>query len=316
MADFIIKFLFLLVFLAIFFGACASVQVTVARPKMRYVVVGLFGTIAALVMLLGLLSLAAPAIVTPRSGRFLLVLGVATLLPLLKPVRRLMARLTPFDASSMVDISGLVVICWILVIAGTFIFTINLDKLAGNVSITVADALTNVIAFPALALSLIGLYVTRDWREALARLGLCTITPRQAALALGLAVPLLALSQVVDVVGRALQPDLYAQVERIYRAMAVNVTNPFVAATLALSAGIGEEILFRGAIQPRYGILLTSLVFALLHAQYGASFAVGGVFFLSLLLGYERKYLNTTACIITHAAYNLVAFSLNAGLGQ
>ena len=39
--------------------------------------------------------------------------------------------------------------------------------------------------------------------------------------------------------------------------------------TLGLAAGIGEETLFRGALQPRFGLLITSLLFALLHSQYG-----------------------------------------------
>src|SRR5207249_11776068 len=69
-----------------------------------------------------------PKIVEPRGGRLLLAVGVAAILPLLKPVRLLMARLTPFDPDSTVDISGLVVLLWALVIAGTVLFAIDLDR--------------------------------------------------------------------------------------------------------------------------------------------------------------------------------------------
>jgi len=36
---------------------------------------------------------------------------------------------------------------------------------------------------------------------------------------------------------------------------------------LSLSAGIGEEITIRGALQPKLGLVLTSLFFAALHVQ-------------------------------------------------
>src|SRR5438477_2298172 len=313
MQDFVLKLLFLVVFLTFFYGACAAVQLTLARPKMRYVVVGLFATVAALVLLLGLLSLAQPQLVPPSQGRLLLALGVATILPLLKPVRLLMARLTPFAPDSTVDISGLVVLLWALVIAGTVLFAIDLTKLADELHFTIADALTNVIAFPVIAFSLVGAFVTRSWRECVKRLGLEPLTARQAVFALLLAVPLFAVSFAADYVGRTLQPGLYAQVEAILKAISSGITSPLLAVIFGVCAGVGEEILFRGAIQPRFGIPLTSLVFALMHSQYGVSFTVVGVFLTGIVLGYERKYLNTTACIVTHAVYDIIAVLLNAG---
>src|SRR5918998_3178330 len=219
MVDFIVQLLYLLVFLAFFYGACAAVQLTQVRPGMRYVIVGLFATVGALVILLGLLSLAAPAIVPPQQGRLLLALGAATVLPLLRPVRRLVARLTPMDPDSTIDVSGLVVLGWIFVVFGTLLFTINLDALAGSVQISLADALLNALAYPILAFGLVGLFVTRAWRESLKRLGLEWVSPRQAALALGLVVPLLAVSYARDFLGRALQPQLYAQVDLIINLM-------------------------------------------------------------------------------------------------
>ena len=313
MVDFIVQLLFLLVFLAFFYGACAAIQLTQLRPGMRYVVVGLFATVGALVILLGLLSLAAPTIVPPRQGNLLLALGAATVLPLLRPVRRLVARLTPMDPDSTIDVSGLVVLGWIFVVFGTLLFTIDLDALAGSVRISLVDALLNALAYPILAFGLVGLFVTRAWRESLKRLGLEWVSPRQAALALGLVAPLLAVSYASDFLGRAIQPQLYAKVDTIINLMSSVVTNPLIAVILGLATGTGEEILFRGAVQPRYGIVLSALAWAILHSQYGASFAIAGIFVTGIVLGFQRKYLNTTTCIITHAAYNTVAFLLNAG---
>lgn len=313
MQDFLTKIAYLIAFLPLFYGACALVQFTVLRPKTRYVVIGSFGTIAVLIGLLGLLSLAAPAVQDPRTGRPMLVIAIVTILPLMKSVRTLLGRLTPLDPNSTVDISGLIVLLWIVVLAGLNLFTVDLVQVADKAQITVSDAIINVLAYPLLALSLIGVYVTRGVREGVKRLGLERLDPRQIGVAIGLVVPLLILSVGVDMIGRRLQPELYEQLARVLRAMSSNITNPGVALILALSAGIGEEILFRGAIQPRFGIGLTALVFALAHPQYGVSYAIGGVFLIGIVLGYERKYLNTTACIVTHATYNIVAFMLAYG---
>jgi len=41
-----------------------------------------------------------------------------------------------------------------------------------------------------------------------------------------------------------------------------------LALLLGLSAGVGEEISVRGALQPRLGLFMSSLLFASLHVQY------------------------------------------------
>ena len=79
------------------------------------------------------------------------------------------------------------------------------------------------------------------------------------------------------------------------------------ALVLGASAGIGEEAIFRGALQPRFGILIPSLLFAMLHGpQYGFNIALLGLLGVSIILGLERKYVNTTAAMITHALFNAV----------
>ncbi|HEX5501013.1 MAG TPA: CPBP family intramembrane glutamic endopeptidase [Thermomicrobiales bacterium] len=311
MQDFIISLLYTLILVAFFYGVCAFVQLSQARPGLRYVIFGLFGTVGALILLLGLLSLAAPQVVHPQSGRLLLVLGVATLLPLFRLVRALLAKVTPLDPTSTIDTSGLVVLLWLFAIGGTLLFTIDLSRV--NATVTVGAALLNELAYVPIAFSLVGIFVTRTWRESVKRLGLERPTARQVAIALGLVVPLLVLAVATDYAGRTLQPAYYQQVESVLKSMSSGLSNPLAAIAVGGAAGVCEEILFRGAIQPRFGIPLTALAFATAHAQYGASLAIVGVFITGLVLGYERKYFNTTTAIITHAAYDIVAFLLNAG---
>ncbi len=318
MQDFFRELAALVAFLPIFYGACAVVQLTVVRPKTRYVVIGSFGTLAVLLGLTGILSLAVPEVLSTRSGSLLLVVAGVTLLPMFKRVRLLLGRLTPMDPNSTVDIAGFIVAFWILVIAGTALFTIDLSAIADQVKITVADSLVNVLAYPALAFSLVGIWITRTPREAVKRLGLERLTWRQVGISLGLVVPLLVFAVGLDAVGRQLQPERYAQLEAILKTMSSGVTNPAIALLIGFCAGIGEELLLRGAVQPRLGIGLTALLFAVLHTQYGFSFAIVGILVVGVILGYQRKYMNTTACIITHGAYNTVVFLLSffAGIGN
>ena len=308
MQDFFVKLGYLIAFLPIFYGACALVQMTVTRPKTRYVIIGSFGTLAFLIGLTGIFYVALPDLGDQRSGILLLVIAGATLLPMFKRVRLLLSRLTPIDPNSTVDISGVIVALWFIIASVAAIFTVDLEEIASQVNITVADSIISVIAYPALALSLVGIWITRTPREAVERLGLGPLTLRQIGISLALVVPLLIVAIGLDAIGRQLQPELYEQLERVLEAMSSNVTSPQVAIILAFSAGIGEEILFRGAIQPRLGIWVTAFLFAIAHTQYGLTYGTLGILVIGIALGYQRRYMNTTACIITHGAYNTVAF--------
>jgi membrane protease YdiL (CAAX protease family) len=79
---------------------------------------------------------------------------------------------------------------------------------------------------------------------------------------------------------------------------------------IAITLGpIAEELLFRGYLQRRIGIILSSLLFAGLHYGYGSVSEITGAFAASIILGYGmRKHGDLVACTLTHAAYN--AFSI------
>lgn len=79
---------------------------------------------------------------------------------------------------------------------------------------------------------------------------------------------------------------------------------------LSASAGIGEEILFRGALQPVFGNVITSVLFALLHTQSLLSLGLLLLFFVSLGLGWIRTRYSTTAAIIAHFTYNFVQLAI------
>jgi len=76
-------------------------------------------------------------------------------------------------------------------------------------------------------------------------------------------------------------------------------------------APITEELLFRAALVPRIGIVLSSLVFGLLHLAYGSVLEVVGVFFVGIILaGIYRMSKSITPCIIIHFIYNLLSIMM------
>src|SRR5688572_21057622 len=69
---------------------------------------------------------------------------------------------------------------------------------------------------------------------------------------------------------------------------------PMGAVLTSLSAGIGEELAIRGALQPRLGILLPTLFFTSLHAMQYNWDSLLIVFILGLVMAIVRARTNTT----------------------
>jgi len=118
-----------------------------------------------------------------------------------------------------------------------------------------------------------------------------------------------ALSVATDAVFSQVQPDLYREVGEVSQTLFNPKGMGLVPAVLfalliGVGAGLGEETLFRGAVQPVFGIPATSVLFASMHLQYGPSLLLGYIFVLSIGLGLLRRYINTTASFLAHAGYN------------
>jgi membrane protease YdiL (CAAX protease family) len=242
-----------------------------------------------------------------RSGWTYMVGGLAAALPLIPPTRRLLAKIIPFDPKSKPDMVGLV----ILLAAGTaaavqLFYTTDVEEPP-----TYAELIQQLILIMAVAILAVGTFIVRSPREALARLGIVRPTLKQVLVALGCVVVAFAVAIVAQVLVHWLQPDVYDRIQDNLKTLTENYSSVWGAVFIGLASGIGEELLFRGAIQPRYGVVFTALVFALLHIQYDASFIVVGVFGAGIIFGLERKHMNTTTSIITHTLYNTIAILLS-----
>ncbi len=145
------------------------------------------------------------------------------------------------------------------------------------------------------------------WRrtpaEIRARLGLTAPTPLTLLVAVVTSAVLVGVAIGGQRLTAQLSPTIAENVRRINDRALANIGGLGAAAVAAILLGIGEEVLFRGAIQPRYGVFLAALAFAALHTQYGFPLAPLTVFAIGLVLGVARRYTNTTASILSHVLF-------------
>jgi membrane protease YdiL (CAAX protease family) len=74
---------------------------------------------------------------------------------------------------------------------------------------------------------------------------------------------------------------------------------------VSLSAGVVEESFFRGFLQPRVGIVLSTAFFAIAHLSYGQWFMLIGITLLSLIYGFLVKWRqNLWPAIAAHALFD------------
>jgi membrane protease YdiL (CAAX protease family) len=116
----------------------------------------------------------------------------------------------------------------------------------------------------------------------------------------------------LDRLGKLLTPELSRHLESLNQALFSQLTDPLSAVIVGVAAGVGEEVLFRGALQPRLGIVLTTIVFGALHLNYALSFSLLSVLLVGVALALLRKYTNTTTSIITHSAVDIIGLGLAA----
>lgn len=80
---------------------------------------------------------------------------------------------------------------------------------------------------------------------------------------------------------------------------------------LSLSAGVAEEVFFRGFLQPRTGVVLSSALFVLAHLSYEQPFMLIGVLFLSVVFAALVLWRqNIWAAIIAHATFDAIQLTL------
>lgn len=184
----------------------------------------------------------------------------------------------------------------------------NLEQQA----IGAVDTLLNLGVMVVAAFLGVGLLVRRSLPSVMQRLSLRLPTGQDITWGIGTAFLCLVLVMVFSAVlslifsAETLEQQS-AAAEQVARALSGSLTLIFLA---AFSAAVGEEILFRGALQPVFGLIPTTIFFGLLHSQYAFTPGSAAILVVGLAFGILKQRQSTTAAIIAHFTYNFVLLGL------
>jgi hypothetical protein len=169
-----------------------------------------------------------------------------------------------------------------------------------------------------LSLCGVGVIVTRGWKATCQRLGWVKPTWGQVGIGLGLVVFSFLYDLTWSLATHSGPQDMASKISG-YNSGTFSVgaadfgSSVFLAMATALCAGIGEETLIRGAVQPALGILPAAFLHGILHAQFAqAPILILQIAIWSCFMGLTRRFTNTTTTIIGHAGFNLVTTFLFA----
>lgn len=316
-----------------FYGLILTANLTQAGRVWRYVALAIAAALSGLLCLGGIIGMLDGSGVgtgllnfiegaDPLSAGILAFLtGATSLLLLIDPVRSGLIKLLRLnlDPDDTMHSIAMIMAVWFLggnIASIVLTRNVSLDTMVEAYSDQGQGGITNIwaqgLVFAGFAILGVGLGLRRSMSETLERLGLRSLTVPQILLIPAAIIALLTISFIVSFLWTWVDPESSARIDELSNAFLQGVFSPIGALSVGLAAGIGEELLFRGAVQPRFGLLFTSLMFTLAHNQYEFSFATLNVFAIALILGLVRQYANTTACILIHAGYNttLMLFSL------
>jgi membrane protease YdiL (CAAX protease family) len=241
-------------------------------------------------------------------GVGLQIIGVWGLIVSLRSTRAQLSRYLPVDPDSAVHTLALVSAGWLA--GGTLIQLTqsSVEQIIEAIGVlTVPLIVAQGLAFALLGILGVGLFIRRNWVETRERLGLKSVTRWQLLEGVGWVLALVALQAMMSGLWLLIDPTQAEQVGNLNLELQSGLDTFWEWLILAIATGVGEEILFRGALQPVLGWLPTAVLFALVHVQYGLfTPATLAVLLVGLALGFIRRRHNTTLAIFVHAGYNFV----------
>ncbi len=249
--------------------------------------------------------------------------GIAATALLFAPVRRRLVVLFPrkavggFDPESITQMTALIFCIYLL--ANTVLNFVLAGGLAGVAAQYKSDTLTEVLETLAIWIVIAGFgagFLTRRSPSGIAeRLGLRWPTIEELIIGALMGAALVVLEFVVGAIWQALTPpDIFQQQTQVSQLITDSVTTLMFALLIAGAAAIGEEIAFRGALQPVFGMWPTAIIFALIHIQYTLTPAVLLIVAVALALGWLRRHYNTTTSMIAHFVYDFTLIALSVYL--
>jgi membrane protease YdiL (CAAX protease family) len=230
-------------------------------------------------------------------------------------LRRILGADASYNPQSHVHTTAAVMsLSVVSLVIGQLVFAGGISGLAEAVETTgimPGEVLFTAILWVVVSLLGVGLALRRDWREVLARLGLRSPTREDVNRGIGVGLALLGLQIVVGIVWTALSsPEQLAEQTEAAQQISAAINSLPLVLLVSMGAAVGEEIFFRGAMQPVFGLWLSSLFFAAIHTQYTLTPASLLILAVSLGFGWVRQRHSTTAAVIAHFVYNFVPLSL------
>jgi membrane protease YdiL (CAAX protease family) len=230
----------------------------------------------------------------------LLVAGGLGLLYLWPALQRVLARVIPVRPGSPV--------VYLTIVLGLLLVAQQAgSQVQPGTPLTLADLLAQDIPLLMLSFVGVGIFVRRSPRETAERLGLFPPGQKRWWLValLGI-IAFLAIAYGIERVADKLSPTSQQQVTNATNVIFSRFNNPLGVILLGLMPAVVEETLFRGALLPRLGVVVTAVLFAALHTQYAITFATLEVLVLGIGLGLLRvRSGSTLPCMGTHAGYNI-----------
>ena len=108
--------------------------------------------------------------------------------------------------------------------------------------------------------------------------------------------------------------------EELAKLVIIFKSNRWLLLFTCITAGVAEELIFRGYLLPRlalifnspvWAIIITSVLFGLLHAGYGTVAQIIGPIFIGAVFGYFYwKYRNIKVIILMHFLWDFVTLSI------
>ena len=230
----------------------------------------------------------------------LTIAGAVGLLYLWPPVQRAIARVIPLRPGSPV--------MYLTVVLGLLLISQQVGaQVQQGPPLTFGDLLAQDVPLLILCFVGVGIFVRRSPRTATERLGLAFPHQKRwwpvAVLGIGV---FIAVAFAIEAVANVVSPSQQKQVTDVTTVLFSHFNNPAAIIFLGVLAAVVEETLFRGALLPRFGIVISSVLFAALHTQYALSFATLEVFVLGLGLGWLRvRAASVVPGMVTHAGYDI-----------
>ena len=182
--------------------------------------------------------------------------------------------------------------------------TVDLDR-----DVLVLNLAANAILLVGVPLLVILITYPGDWGAPAMRLRLLVNRTTGLHALLGGALTVAALMLLGAILALLDQTGLYHAEESELVPQLQALLTPAVIVAVPVLAAVTEEVFFRGYLQPRVGIIASSLLFGLVHSGYGTILQLVAPFALGLLFAYLfQRTRSLWAPIAAHFTFDLIQF--------